>query len=212
MLQWWVCGLWLSTASSVGGGSGAGGACPPWCVLPGRCLPLSTWFPGQPRLSTGSGALFLGSLPDLLDPWKSLVPTYSRSLLPRAVSPPGEWRGVSGLAAVLKAGGRSSGGGDIGGVGVSAGNGLDDFHVSGRREGGEVAASVVCGQRAALDHQLKHNFHLVGTPPTPRARPRPLPQEAATHSCRRPRPLPQDCPATPRARLRPLPQAAPPTS
>ena len=68
----------------------------------------SAWVTGQPWLSTGSGAL-PGSLSDLLGPCTLPVPTRSKILLPRAVSHPGEWGGVSGWAAVLKGEGRRNG-------------------------------------------------------------------------------------------------------
>lgn len=52
---------------------------------------------------------YLDSLSDLLGPWALPVPAGSKTLLPRAVSRPGEWGGASGWAAVRKGGGRRNG-------------------------------------------------------------------------------------------------------
>lgn len=161
----------------------------PHCSRPLRSLvnlgSLQAWVPS------------LGSLSDLLGPWKLPVPTCSRSLLPRAVSHPEEWGGVSGLAAVLNGEGWSSGEGqdfcDIQGSGVSVGNGVDEYHSGDGGGGGEeVGGEEGSGKGDCICRMWAAGC--AGPPAEERLVP---PPKSAHPSRRRPRPLPEESPRPP---------------
>lgn len=149
----------------------------------------------------------------------------SRTLLPRAVSHPREWGGVSGWAAALKGGGRSHEGShdashDLQGTGVSVGNAANDFRTrDGSAGGGEVEVEEKTGdgglicriQQAGRDHPVRRANSRTEAPPPQRRGPAQLGGEATPTSEVSPAHLGRTIPAhlggaaTPTSEVRPRP-------